>query len=80
MHVFSTLYRSSRIALRGQEEFSTADHSAYLKEGRAEVQKQGVRQAEEFLKNTLAGSPVQDARHWQRATKTGAWMGCIPQR
>ena len=33
-------------ALRGQEEFQTANHSAYLQEGIAEVRKQGVLQAE----------------------------------
>ena len=70
MHVSSTIYRSSRIELRGQEEFSTADHSAYLQKGRVEVWKRGIRQAEEFLKNTLAGSPVQDKRRLQPG---GSW-------
>ena len=32
-------------ALRGQEEFQTADHSTYLQEGREEVQKRRTLQA-----------------------------------
>ena len=36
-------------ALRGQEDFRTADKSAYLREGRAEVQKRRFLQAEEVL-------------------------------
>ena len=32
-------------ALRGQEEFRTADHSAYLREGRAEVRKRSILRA-----------------------------------
>ena len=78
MHVFSTIYRYYRIALRGQEEFSTADHSAYLRKGRAEVRKQGVRQEEEFLKNTLTGFPVQDARRLQRGGEVGGMDGVHP--
>ena len=79
MHVFSTLYRSSLIALWVQEKFSTADNSAYLRKGRVEVWKRGVQQVEEVLKNNLAGSPAQEACQLWRGGKTGAWMGCIPQ-
>ena len=58
-------------ALRGKEEFSTADHSAYLQEGRVEVQKRSVLQTEEALAETLGGAPVQDARQLWRAKNTG---------
>ena len=36
-------------ALRGQEEFRTADHSVCLREGRTAVQKRSVLLAEEAL-------------------------------
>ena len=41
-------------ALRGQEEFRAADHSAYLQEGRMAVRKRGVLMVEEALAKTLA--------------------------
>ena len=65
-------------ALRGQEEFQTANHSAYLQEGIAEVRKQGVLQAEEALAETLKVPPVQDTYLFQREKKTGAWLTVQP--
>ena len=49
-------------ALRGQEEFWTADHSACLQEGRTAVRKRSALLAEEALAKTLVGDLVQDAR------------------
>ena len=54
--------------------FRTEDHSAYLREGRAEVQKRSVLRAEEALPETLAGNPVQDACFLRSETKTGDWL------
>ena len=65
-------------ALRGQEEFQTVNHSAYLQELIAEVRKQGVLQAEEALAETLKVPPVQDAYLFQRAKNTGAWLTVQP--
>ena len=48
-------------ALRGQEDFRTADHAAYLREGREEVRKRNAQRSEEALEETLAGAPVQVA-------------------
>ena len=45
-------------ALRGQEEFRTADHSACIQEVRTVVRKWSVLLAEEDLAKTLAGAPV----------------------
>ena len=57
--------------LRGQEEFRTANHSDYLREGREEVRNRSVLQTEEALAETLGGAPVQDARQLWRAKNTG---------
>ena len=65
-------------ALRGKEEFSTADHSAYLQEGRVEVQKRSVLQTEEALAETLASARVQCTRRLRRSTKIGAWLTSQP--
>ena len=54
------------------------DHSAYLQEGRAEVQKQSVLQEEEALSETLSGSPVQGACYLRRPIKLGAWLTVQP--
>ena len=64
--------------LRGQEEFRTADHSTYLREGRAEVRKWSVLRVEEALTETLAGVPVQNARHLRRAKNMGVWLMVHP--
>ena len=64
--------------LRGQEEFRTADHSAYLQEGRAEVRKKSVLWVEEALEETLAGAPVQYTCCLRQTTKTGEWMKVQP--
>ena len=48
-------------ALRGQEEFQMADHSACLHKGRTAVRKRIILRAEEALVETLAGGPVQGA-------------------
>ena len=61
-------------ALRGQEEFSTADHAAYMREERAEVQKRNKLRSEESMEETLEGSPAHEARHLWQETKTGSWM------
>ena len=61
-------------ALRGQEEFSTAYHNSYLKEGRVGVRKRNAKQLEEALVDNLVGTPVQVERQLRRATKTGAWL------
>ena len=65
-------------ALRSQEEFWAADHSACLREGRTVVRKRGVLIEEEALAETLAGGAVQGAHRLRRATKTGAWMTVQP--
>ena len=49
-------------ALRGQVNFCTADHLAYLREGQTAVRKRSVRLEEEALAETIAGYPVQVAR------------------
>ena len=61
-------------ALRGQEEFSTAYHNSYLKEGRVGVRKRNAKQLEEALVDNLVGTLVQVERQLRRATKTGAWL------
>ena len=48
-------------ALRGQVEFWTADHSAFLWEGRTAVQRRSTQQAEDALAAKIAGAPVQGA-------------------
>ena len=45
-------------ALRGQEEFRTADHSACLREGRAAMRNQIVLMGGEALAENIAGDPV----------------------
>ena len=64
--------------LRIQEEFWKADHNAYLQEGRAELRKRSVLQAEEALAETLSGYPVQDARRLWWAKNTGSWLMVQP--
>ena len=61
-------------ALRGQEEFRTADHSACIREVRTAVRKQKIQLAEEALVETLAGGLVQSSRQLQQTTKTRVWM------
>ena len=61
-------------ALRGQEEFRTAEHSDCLQERRTAVRKRIVLLAEESLEETLSGHPVQGARPLRRAMKTEAWL------
>ena len=59
-------------ALRGQEEFRTANHAAYIQERMEDVQNRSYLWAEEALVDTIEGAPVQVARRLRRATKTGA--------
>ena len=66
------------VALRGKEEFRTADHLACLGEGRTAVRKRSVLLAEEALAKTIAGGAFQGARQLQRATNTGAWLTVQP--
>ena len=66
------------LVIRGKEEFQTADHSAYLQEGRSEVQKRSVLQAEESLTETLAGTPVQGTHCLRRVTKMGVCLTVHP--
>ena len=65
-------------AIRGQEEFWTADNSTYFQEGRVEVRKRSNLRAEEALAETLAVRPVQGTRHLRRVTKTWAWLMVQP--
>ena len=65
-------------AIRGQEEFRTADHAAFLMEGIEEVWKCYSGRSEEALAETLAGAPVQAARRLRWVTKTGAWLMVQP--
>ena len=60
--------------LRGQEDFRTAEHAAFLREGRKEVQKRYARRPEEALADSLEGAPVQVARHLRRVKNTGKWI------
>ena len=64
--------------LRGQEELQTADISAYLWEGGAEVRKRSVLWAYEDLTETLTGEAAQDALRLRKATQKGAWMTVQP--
>ena len=66
------------VALRGQVEFRTADHSACLREGRPEVRWRSTQWAKEALAATIAGALVQGARQLRRVTKIGAWMTVQP--
>ena len=66
------------VALRGQVEFRTADHSTCLQGGRAAVWRRVIQRAEEALAATLEGAPVQRARRLRRETKTGAWLTVQP--
>ena len=65
-------------ALRVQDEFRAANHSAYLRKVRTAVRKWSVLRAEEALVETLAGAPVQGTRKLRRMTKTGAWLTVQP--
>ena len=65
-------------ALRGQEEFRTAEHLACIQEGRTAVQKWRVLLAEEALAETIAGYPVQGARQLRWLNNTGEWMMVKP--
>ena len=48
-------------AIRGQVEFRTADHMAFLHKGQTAVRRRGQQRAEEALAATLEGDPVQRA-------------------
>ena len=61
-------------SLRGQEEFRTADHAAYLSKVRGEGSKRNTMRLEEALADNLVGAPVQVTCRLQRATEMGAWM------
>ena len=61
-------------ALRGQEEFSTADHTIFLREGIKEVQKRNSRRSKEALAETQAGSHGQVSLCLRRVTKTVVWL------
>ena len=58
------------VALRGQVEFQTADHSACLQEGYTAVWRRSPQWAEEALVTTIAGVPVQGGRKLRQATNT----------
>ena len=66
------------VALRGQVEFQTADHSACLREGRTVVRRRGQIREEEALTAALEGAPVLHTRLLQRAENTGAWLKMLP--
>ena len=59
-------------ALRGQEEFRTAYHVAYMIKGRSEVRKRNILQEEEALADNLEVSPADGTRHLRHGTNTGA--------
>ena len=61
-------------AIRGKEEFRTAGHAAYLRDGREDVRKRDVMRSEETLEETLSGAHVQVACRLRRATKMGSWL------
>ena len=65
-------------ALRGKDDFWTADHSDCLQEGQAVVQKRIVLLEEEALVENIVGDPVQGAYRLQRAAKAGAWLMVKP--
>ena len=62
------------VVLRGQEEYKTVDHAAYIREGRPEVRNSNKLRLEEALVDNLVGTPVQVERQLRRATKTEAWL------
>ena len=61
-------------SLRVQEEFHTAYHAEYLKEGWGEVRKLNFMGAEASLEETLEVAPAQYARRLWQLNKMGAWM------
>ena len=65
-------------ALRGQVEFRTADHSAFLREGQTVFCRRGQKQAEEALTAALEGAPVLNTHLLLRATKNRAWLTVQP--
>ena len=65
-------------ALRGQEEFQTADHSACLREVRTAVHKRNVLLAEEALVDIVVEGAVQGARQLRHVVNTGAWITVQP--
>ena len=62
------------LVLRGQEEFRTADHTSYTREGREEARNRNAMRPEEAMAETLEGDPVQVSRHLRWAKKIGAWL------
>ena len=66
------------VALRGQEEYRTVDHAAYIREGRPEVRNSNKLRSEEALVETLEGATARDARRLRRVTKTGKWIKVKP--
>ena len=65
-------------ALRGQVPFRTADHAAFLRDGRAAVRRQNAAKAVASLETTIARAPAVVTRRLRRATKTGAWLTVQP--
>ena len=60
--------------IRVQEEFSTADYDAYMREGREEMRERNTLWLEEAMADTREGAPVQVTCCLRRETKTGSWL------
>ena len=65
-------------AVRDQDIFRTADHTACLRGGRLAVRHREEQRAEAALTASLEGAPVLQARQMRRAAKTGAWITVLP--
>ena len=65
-------------ALRGQVPFRTADHAAYLWDGRAAVRHQNAATAVASLETIIARALAVVTCRLRRATKNGAWLTVQP--
>ena len=61
-------------AIRGREEFWTADHATTLCEGRGEVRRMNVFRLESALEEILSSVSTKVTRRLQRVMKMGAWL------
>jgi hypothetical protein len=65
-------------ALRGTEEFRSADHNHIMSAGRAEMRLRKLSDSEAKLANLLSDLPKDRARTIKRGQHTGAWLSALP--
>jgi hypothetical protein len=65
-------------ALRGRQEFRSADHAATMSHGKAEIRKQNVEESEASLTAILTSLPADKSRTIGRGRETGAWLSILP--